>query len=525
MAVTQYIGARYVPLFADPAEWDSTREYEPLTVVLYQGASYTSRQAVPIGIDISNDSFWVRTADYNAQVNQYRQEVQTFDGRITANATAISDEVSARETAISDEASARTTADAALDARVTANETAISDEVLARTNADTSLDTRITANENAISDEVSARETAYTTLDGKIDTEIATESAARIAEDTSLSDRIDAIEQGGGADFDAIVKRLDMMQLKTGNMVVFGDSYSQPNIENSVNAHWCHRVANAYGLDLFNFAVAGAGWGRTNALISAQQTTCQNTMTAEQKQDTSLVIAYAGCNDLLNSIAYAAVSTGINNFIDWAVEQFPNAAIMVVPFNFGFGGLTYQYYNTIYNTFSVVMRHAPQPRVRIVHYAWMWVFGWSNMCQNQNHPNETGYNAIAGYMIQAMHGIEDVMGVASHLSFNSGNLDHIEINYAVTNDTVNISGFLHSSVAGNQANTVLANSSVGYGAISKTSLHIVPLYSVGQRTVCGELRFMADGAINCNLNASYVANDNVYFETSFKAQNGMAWHA
>ena len=33
MAVTQYIGARYVPLFADPMHWDSTRTYEPLTVV------------------------------------------------------------------------------------------------------------------------------------------------------------------------------------------------------------------------------------------------------------------------------------------------------------------------------------------------------------------------------------------------------------------------------------------------------------------------------------------------------------
>ena len=76
---------RYVPRFADPLEWDSTRTYEALTVVLYQGASYTSRQAVPVGIDIANTEFWALTGNYNAQVEQYRTEVQAYDSRITAN--------------------------------------------------------------------------------------------------------------------------------------------------------------------------------------------------------------------------------------------------------------------------------------------------------------------------------------------------------------------------------------------------------------------------------------------------------
>lgn len=75
MAVTQYIGARYVPLIADPIEWSNQKEYEPLTIVLYKGNSYTSRQFVPKGIDISNTEFWANTGNYNAQVEQYRQEV------------------------------------------------------------------------------------------------------------------------------------------------------------------------------------------------------------------------------------------------------------------------------------------------------------------------------------------------------------------------------------------------------------------------------------------------------------------
>lgn len=79
--VTQYVGARYVPLFADPLDWDSKREYEPLTIVLYQGASYTSRQYVPTGIEITNEQFWVVTGNYNAQVEQYRRETKAVSDK------------------------------------------------------------------------------------------------------------------------------------------------------------------------------------------------------------------------------------------------------------------------------------------------------------------------------------------------------------------------------------------------------------------------------------------------------------
>lgn len=87
MTVREYIGARYVPLFM--GEWDATATYEPLSIVTYQGNSYTSRQSVPVGILPTNETFWALTGNYNAQIEAYRDEVQTFDGRITANSNAI----------------------------------------------------------------------------------------------------------------------------------------------------------------------------------------------------------------------------------------------------------------------------------------------------------------------------------------------------------------------------------------------------------------------------------------------------
>lgn len=113
MSVKEYIGARYIPLFADPIEWDSTTAYEPFTVVKSQGSSYISRQYVPEGIAITNTAYWILWADFNAQIEQYRQEVQRFDDRITANTDAIAAETQARTEAISAEATARAEAIAA----------------------------------------------------------------------------------------------------------------------------------------------------------------------------------------------------------------------------------------------------------------------------------------------------------------------------------------------------------------------------------------------------------------------------
>ena len=84
----QYIGSRYVPIFGrkgeDSIEWDKTGTYEPLTIVLYQGNSYTSRQFVPVGIEITNQKYWAETGNYNAQIEQYRQEVEQISNRFDA---------------------------------------------------------------------------------------------------------------------------------------------------------------------------------------------------------------------------------------------------------------------------------------------------------------------------------------------------------------------------------------------------------------------------------------------------------
>jgi hypothetical protein len=155
--VTQYVGARYVPLFAEPLEWDKTKAYEPLTIVLHQGNSYTSRQYVPVGVEIDNDSFWALTGNYNAQVEQYRQEVKTFDGRITANAQAIEKESEDRATAVTAEKTRAEGAEQTLQANIDAEKTRAE-------GAEQALDGRITVNTNNIN-KIKEACIAFDTLD------------------------------------------------------------------------------------------------------------------------------------------------------------------------------------------------------------------------------------------------------------------------------------------------------------------------------------------------------------------------
>lgn len=80
---SMYVGARYVPKFADPIEWDTERGYESLTIVTYKGESYTSKCPVPPGIDIKNERYWALTGAYNAQVEEYKNQVKDLSQQVT----------------------------------------------------------------------------------------------------------------------------------------------------------------------------------------------------------------------------------------------------------------------------------------------------------------------------------------------------------------------------------------------------------------------------------------------------------
>ena len=95
-----YKGLKAVLSFADPIQWNRASTYDALTIVWDDAShgSYASKRPVPANIELTNEFYWLRTADLDAQVEMYRQEVKDLEGRVTANENAIANEV-ARATA------------------------------------------------------------------------------------------------------------------------------------------------------------------------------------------------------------------------------------------------------------------------------------------------------------------------------------------------------------------------------------------------------------------------------------------
>ena len=105
MAVRQYIGARYVIKIyensVDPAsaEWESSVNYEPLTMVTYNYGSYLSKKEVPasVGNPADNPTYWVQTGFYNGQIASLQSQIDDINNNklpdVTAAIQTVSDNV------------------------------------------------------------------------------------------------------------------------------------------------------------------------------------------------------------------------------------------------------------------------------------------------------------------------------------------------------------------------------------------------------------------------------------------------
>lgn len=75
-----YKGLKAVLSFANPINWNINSTYDALTVVFdtVTHASYASKRPVPQGIELTNDIYWLKIADGDAQVEEYRQLVEEY---------------------------------------------------------------------------------------------------------------------------------------------------------------------------------------------------------------------------------------------------------------------------------------------------------------------------------------------------------------------------------------------------------------------------------------------------------------
>lgn len=98
LSTRQYVGARYVPKLM--GEWDKKISYENLVIVTYKGNSFTSKQPVPQGIEISDTNYWINTGNYNAQIEEYREELKTTKTDIDNEINVLENNINKLETSL-----------------------------------------------------------------------------------------------------------------------------------------------------------------------------------------------------------------------------------------------------------------------------------------------------------------------------------------------------------------------------------------------------------------------------------------
>ena len=214
---SMYIGARYVPIFADPVEWDDEREYEPLTIVVHNGDCYTSKCYVPKGAQLppypeGQTKYWVKTSDYNYQFADLKKTVtdlsrlveqfQKDNERFTELINGWNEKVIQWEKDM-----------AAWGERLDAVESKVAD-LTASLNAEIDrAKAAEQANAAAIAQETADRKQAISDLDAAYKAADAAEAQARADADTALSDRITTNK----TDIDAIKAEQVIQNTNIGN--------------------------------------------------------------------------------------------------------------------------------------------------------------------------------------------------------------------------------------------------------------------------------------------------------------------
>lgn len=352
---TQYVGPRIIPHLWDPILWDASTQYDALAVVQYNGVPYIARYVPPQGTLPTNTEYWVRWADFNAQMAQLQQTVESFDNRITANADAITAETGAR-----------TAADTALDTRVTANASGIDNlEAIVPSSAFTSTNTV----QKAINDAQTNLQSQISTINGQITTINGTLA-------TLTADRT--------------------------HVVVLGDSLSRYSYNNQVvssgNELW-NKVAAMTGLTIHNFAVGGAGFINT-AYTSKTMSAQAEEAIADTSIDASKVkciVVMAGTNDY--ALAQSNLET-MQSAVRTVWNVLGSSRFSGIPIYFVFDQAGYGSHHAIISSLVYALSESNHRSPVKGFNANSWLRWYDNIGNDNVHPNNFGYNTLAYRLAQ-----------------------------------------------------------------------------------------------------------------------------
>lgn len=395
---TQYIGARYVPIFGrkggSTTAWDNYHPYEPLTVVLYKGASYTSRQYVPAGIDITDEAYWACTGNYNAQVEQYRKETATV------------------KTGLEAETTARENADTKLNDRITPLEKSMPSKLSIVAHDETLEGAGVSSNPLKVklnrSESINGTaNTVYPALAKDKETGVTNGLAFNAGDGLTAYNSDDANVGPGIKLSDAIRTKIDDNESAIaklaykGDCLIFGDSIAYGHDATPLTKRWSTLLCNALHITEHNFAKDGAWFGTTaesgNTISSQIDTAIADT--SINKSAVTLAIVEGGVNNSKERTDATAVAPEIVNIGNRLQAAYPNARIVYLINLNGGEKQTDLIGQHVVWTRTVCRAIMESSKFGVID-ATNWLQGTSNYTSSTDntyiHPTTTGHAYIAG---------------------------------------------------------------------------------------------------------------------------------
>ena len=359
--------------YADPIQWDITKQYEANTIVADQdGNAYISSKPVPIGVALSNTEYWSQIGNFDALFNVIKDAISPYNvpmlGSTATAAQPVNDFLW-----VGDDLYKTTAA-------INAGDTIASGTNVTESN----INQRIREIMSSLTAGLTSVRTDFTAADDDIRLDFH-------AADSSIRNTINANQSANNARFQAIENQIASLEDKY--YIFIGDSFAggwTPDGQTVPFPILFKNDKNIQNDHFFNSAIGGAGWVRGTTYLT--QLTNMYGQIPDHSKITDIYVT-GGRNDF--GAANAEIITAKRAFMSYVKANYPYATVHI-----GCLGRSFEYDNencTMTQQFNCYYAYCAESESMGAQnmYNLVTCLDDSNLfASDMKHPNQDGQNAI-----------------------------------------------------------------------------------------------------------------------------------